>query len=72
LAVLCSSDSIYAKRAAEVVKALKAAGAREVLIAGRPGDREAEWTAAGVDGYIFAGDDTLASVRGVLGRLGVL
>ena len=72
LAVICSSDSIYADRAAETAKALKAAGAREVLLAGRPGDNEAAWGQAGIDGYIYAGDDTLATVRGVLARLGVL
>lgn len=72
LAVICSSDNIYADRAAETAKALKAAGAREVLLAGRPGDNEAAWGQAGIDGYIYAGDDTLATVRGVLARLGVL
>lgn len=72
LAVICSSDSIYAEKAADTAKALKSAGAREVLLAGRPGERETEWVQAGVDGYIFAGDDTLATVRGVLVRLGVL
>jgi methylmalonyl-CoA mutase len=72
LAVICSSDSIYAERAAEAARALKTAGAREILLAGRPGDHEAAWAEAGIDGYIFAGDDTLATVRGVLSRLGVL
>lgn len=72
LAVICSSDSIYAERAAATAQALKAAGAREVLLAGRPGDHAAEWDEAGIDGYVFAGDDTLATVRGVLSRLGVL
>lgn len=72
LAVICSSDSIYADRAAETAKALKSAGAREVLLAGRPGDQEAAWGEAGIDGYLYAGDDTLATVRGVLTRLGTL
>ncbi|MEQ8585549.1 MAG: methylmalonyl-CoA mutase family protein [Thalassobaculaceae bacterium] len=72
LAVICSSDSIYAERAADTAGALKAAGAREVLIAGRPGEHEAAWAEAGIDGYIYAGDDTLAAVRGVLSRLGVV
>jgi len=72
LAVICSSDSIYADRAAATAGTLKAAGAREVLLAGRPGVHEAAWAEAGIDGYVFAGDDTLATVRGVLTRLGVL
>lgn len=72
LAVICSSDSIYAEHAVRTAAALKAAGAREVLIAGRPGEHEAAWAEAGIDGYIYAGDDTLAAVRGVLSRLGVV
>ncbi|MDF1791499.1 MAG: methylmalonyl-CoA mutase subunit beta [Thalassobaculaceae bacterium] len=72
LAVICSSDNIYTERATETAKALKTAGAREVLLAGRPGAHEADWAAAGIDGYIYAGDDTLAAVRGVLTRLGTL
>ncbi|MEQ8815706.1 MAG: methylmalonyl-CoA mutase subunit beta [Thalassobaculum sp.] len=71
LVVICSSDSIYADRAAAVAGALKAAGASRVWLAGRPGDREAEWQAAGIDGYLFAGDDTLATLRGLLSDLGV-
>ena len=71
LAVICSSDSIYQDRAAETARQFKGIGAREVLLAGRPGEHEAAWRTAGIDGYLFAGDDTLATVRGVLARLGV-
>lgn len=71
LAVLCSSDSLYADKAAVLAAALKAAGAKRVWLAGRPGEREAEWAAAGIDGYVFAGDDTLATLRGLLSALGV-
>jgi len=71
LVVLCSSDSIYADKAAALATALKAAGAPLVWLAGRPGEREAEWKAAGIDGYVFAGDDTLATLRGLLSDLGV-
>lgn len=71
LVVLCSSDTIYAERAAAIASALKTAGASRVWLAGRPGEREAEWKAAGIDGYLFAGDDTLATLRGLLTELGV-
>lgn len=71
LVVICSSDNIYADKAAAVATALKAAGAPRVWLAGRPGEREAEWQAAGVDGTVFAGDDTLATLRGLLADLGV-
>jgi methylmalonyl-CoA mutase len=59
VACLCSSDAVYAKLAAETSKALKAAGASHVYLAGRPGD-EAALRAAGVDGFVFAGQDAVA------------
>src|SRR5262249_30082390 len=36
LACLCSSDAVYAELAEATIGALKAAGARQVLLAGRP------------------------------------
>ena len=46
LACLCSSDAVYAEQAAAAAKALTAAGAT-VHLAGRPGEREAEWLGGG-------------------------
>ncbi len=60
VACICSSDAINATMAAPAATALKAAGARVVLMAGRPGDREAALKAAGVDQFISAGGDALA------------
>ncbi len=71
LVVLCSSDTIYAEKAAEFASALKVAGAPRVWLAGRPGEHDADWRVAGIDGYLFAGDDTLATLRGLLTDLGV-
>src|SRR5206468_898789 len=51
---LCSSDKVYTDRAAASAKALQAAGARHIYLAGRPGGHEAAWRAAGIDGFIFA------------------
>lgn len=62
-AIICSSDAVYADRAAVVATALKAAGARRVYLAGNPGDRRDEFTAAGVDEFIFVGVDALAVLR---------
>lgn len=70
-AVICSSDTIYADQAATVAEALKRAGAVQVWLAGRPGEQEAVWRAAGIDGFIFAGDDTLATLRRLHADLGV-
>jgi methylmalonyl-CoA mutase len=66
LAVLCSSDERYAEEAVEAVRSLKQAGARAVWLAGRPGALEAELKAAGVDDYIYAGGDVVATLTRAL------
>lgn len=66
MACLCSSDEIYAARAASASQALKAAGARHVWLAGRQGARGAEFQAAGIDGFIYAGCDVIAALREAL------
>jgi methylmalonyl-CoA mutase len=62
LVCLCASDKIYGTEAAEAAKALAAAGARHIVLAGRPKD-EAALRTAGVQGFIFAGRDTLAALH---------
>jgi methylmalonyl-CoA mutase len=62
VACLCSSDRVYAKLADETGTALKAAGATHLYLAGRPGAHEAALTAAGVDGFLFAGEDAVATL----------
>jgi methylmalonyl-CoA mutase len=63
LACICSSDKIYAERAEDVAKALQAAGARHIYLAGRGGEQEAVLRAAGVSEFIFAGCDALAALQ---------
>ncbi|MFF5549192.1 methylmalonyl-CoA mutase family protein [Streptomyces olivaceoviridis] len=63
-AVLCSSDALYAEQAEETAKALRAAGARHVFLAGR-GDH------AGIDSYVFAGCDAVDVLSATLDRMGV-
>ncbi|WP_406283235.1 methylmalonyl-CoA mutase subunit beta [Embleya sp. NBC_00896] len=53
-AVLTSSEKLYATLAAPVAAALKAAGARRVLLAGQKAH------GADVDGYVYTGCDALA------------
>ncbi len=67
--VLCSGDDIYAARAAALATALKAAGAARIWLAGRPGAAEADYTAAGIDGYIYAGSDAAGFLSGIYDRL---
>ena len=61
-ACLCSSDKVYEAETAETAQALRAAGAT-VHLAGRPGDHEAAWNAAGVKTYIYVGCDVLATLQ---------
>jgi methylmalonyl-CoA mutase len=63
LACLCSSDKIYADQAAAAAKALQTAGARHIYLAGRPGEQEAALRAAGVNDFVFAGGDALATLQ---------
>ena len=65
IAVVCSSDEMYEKHAADMVAALKEAGCGYVLLAGRPDDR---WEA---DGYIHMGCDALAALHAIHERLGL-
>lgn len=62
LACLCSSDDGYAAEAVEAAKALTAAGCPHIYLAGRPGEREAEFKAAGIGHAIFMGCDVLATL----------
>ena len=70
LACLCSSDAIYVQQAADAAKALTTAGAI-VHLAGRPGDHEANWRAAGVKTFIFMGCDVVSTLQAVHDILGV-
>ncbi|HEY7083460.1 MAG TPA: methylmalonyl-CoA mutase family protein [Hyphomicrobiaceae bacterium] len=71
LACLCSSDTVYGELAEAAIGALKAAGARQVLLAGRPSRLEAALKAAGLDGFIFAGGNMLASLGSIYQALGI-
>jgi methylmalonyl-CoA mutase len=71
LACLCSSDAVYAELAEAAIGALKAAGAHQVLLAGRPARQEAALKAAGLDGCIFAGSNVLASLGRIYEALGI-
>ncbi|MEQ1671981.1 MAG: methylmalonyl-CoA mutase family protein, partial [Hyphomicrobium sp.] len=69
-ACICSSDAVNATLAEPTATALKAAGAKLVLMAGRPGDKEAALKAAGVDQFLSAGADAVATLKGLQEKLG--
>lgn len=62
IACICGADPAYEAHAADVAKALKAAGAGQVWLAGRPPKDRSAFDAAGIDGYIFMGGDLLAAL----------
>ena len=66
VAVICSSDKLYADLAGAVATALKAAGAKKVILAGHPGENEAAWKSAGVDEFIYIKCDVLGTLRKLL------
>ncbi|WBO63242.1 methylmalonyl-CoA mutase family protein [Streptomyces camelliae] len=63
-AVLCAGDGRYAEQAEQTAASLRAAGARQVFLAGR-GDY------AGIDAYVFTGCDAVDILSSTLDRMGV-
>ena len=70
LVCLCGTDDAYARQAEAFARALKASGAKGVALAGRPREFEPAWRAAGVDDFIFVGQDAIAALRGLYRRIG--
>ncbi|MGY3623027.1 methylmalonyl-CoA mutase family protein [Bradyrhizobium sp. USDA 10063] len=69
IACLCSSDKVYAEHAAAAARALQAAGAKHIYLAGRPGELETALRASGVTDFIFAGCDALATLQEAYRRM---
>jgi methylmalonyl-CoA mutase len=64
VACICGTDKDYAEHAGELAAELKAAGATQVWLAGKP-----DLAVEGVDGYVFAGCDALAVLRDIHAQL---
>ena len=71
LVCLCGTDDAYSEHAEAFAKALKASGVKGVALAGRPGESERAWRAAGVDDFIFAGGDAVATLQSLYRRITV-
>lgn len=71
LACICSSDALNEIHAVATAQLLKQAGAAHVMMAGRPGEREGALKAAGVDQFLFAGADAVATLKGLQEKLGI-
>jgi methylmalonyl-CoA mutase len=69
LACLCASDEVHEIEASAAAQALKAAEARHIYLAGRPGEREAIYRNAGVQTFIYAGCDVIAVLDAAYGLI---
>jgi methylmalonyl-CoA mutase len=70
-AVICGTDAAYLEQAVAYATSLKAAGAKFVYLAGRPGDAKAEYEAAGIDDFAYMGVDVLSTMQRLHTTLGV-
>ena len=71
LACLASSDRLYAEHAVAVATALTEAGAGPIWLAGSPGERAAQYSAAGIDRFVFTGVNALGVLRDVHHQAGI-
>lgn len=71
VALIASTDACYADHAENAARALKSTGADWVLLAGKPGDRESALRAAGVDQFIYAGQNVLKELGTLHTALGI-
>jgi methylmalonyl-CoA mutase len=71
LAIISGPDTLYPEQVPVLAQALKAKGARAVAVAGRPGDHEAAFRAAGVDLFLYAGADLFQLLKTLHTHLGV-
>ena len=63
LACLCAADKTYESEGAIAAAALKAAGARQIYLAGRPGALESGLRNAGVQSFIYEGCDAVSLLQ---------
>jgi methylmalonyl-CoA mutase len=69
LVCLVGDEKAYAAQAEAFAGFMKASGVNGLTLEGRPGDREAQWRAAGVDDFIFPGRDAVAALDGLYRRI---
>lgn len=71
VAVITGADARYAAEAETAARALKAVGAAWVIVAGKPGEREAALRASGVDQFVYVGVDVLKELETLHAALGL-
>lgn len=68
VACICGPDELYGDHAADIAAALGEAGASLICLAGRPGELRDALSEAGVNLFLHAGCDMVASLEQVLGE----
>ncbi len=71
VAVICSSDGVYAERAASTATALRESGAGLVVLAGSAGEFDEELRAAGIDEFWPVGVDVIDVLTRLHSHLGL-
>lgn len=71
VAVICGADGTYAEDAENAAQRLKAAGADWLLLAGRPGELEERLRKAGVDQFVYSGQDAVKELQTLHAALGI-
>lgn len=71
VALIASTDACYADHAENCAQRLKAAGADWVVLAGKPGENEPKWRAAGIDQFVFVGQDVVKELETLHAALGI-
>ncbi len=66
VAVICGPDESYRAQGHSLARALKEAGAQQLLLVAKPGAEEEAWRRAGVDRFLHLGCDLLRVLEGVL------
>lgn len=72
VAVISGTDATYAEAAENAAQRLKAAGADWVILAGKPGEHEAQLRGAGVDQFVYTGQDALQELETLHAALGIV
>jgi methylmalonyl-CoA mutase len=72
MCVICGSDDAYVQSVEALAPLLKARGAKQIVLAGRGGEHEARYRAAGVSEFIFMGCDVVQTLHALLVQLGVM
>jgi methylmalonyl-CoA mutase len=71
VALITGRDADYADHTENAAQRLKAAGAVWVALAGKPGEHEAKWRRAGVDQFVFVGQDVVKELETLHAALGI-